>query len=131
MTHLLTTQDLAYNGDTTLVGYADCIGGLQGRDRAVSVSEVTAKLDDARLLYRYGAGVGDAAANVASHEIGHLLGARHEHADCAAGAPPAAATDPEDVATTCSVMFAAAPTSGAFGIVERAVVRGYVAAYAG
>lgn len=126
-THLLTFRDLTYEGSKNLVGLADCIGGIATPDRALSVSEVTPGLDDANLVYEYGAGTGDAAANVATHELGHVLGARHEHADCASGA---AAPDPaEPVATPCSVMFLAAPTSGVFGPVEKAVLRGYVSSF--
>lgn len=129
ITHLLTTRDLTFNGSASLVGYADCIGGVALAGRAISVSEVSAELDAASLIYRYGAGRGDAAVNVAIHEIGHLLGARHEHADCASGASLPAAADPESVPTPCSVMFLAAPTSGVFGPIEAAVIRGYASAF--
>lgn len=129
ITHLITARDLTFNGSTSLVGYADCIGGVAVPGRAISVSEVTAQLDGASLAYRYGKGRGDAAANVAVHEIGHLLGARHEHSDCASGAAPPPGPDPEAVPTPCSVMFLAAPTSGVFGPIEAAVARGYTSSY--
>jgi hypothetical protein len=61
-----------------------------------------------------------------AHELGHLLGAQHEHGNCHEGR-----TSPPLVhAGSCTAMVALNPAVQAevFGSVERAVLRGYAEA---
>ena len=106
------------------IGLTDCIGGIRDRRRAFSVSEMSPKVRGITLGPVTGSG--DEEARSAAHEIGHLLGARHEHANCAEGAPASRTTD-----STCTIMFLAAPSSDVLGQVEAAVMRSYARKYAG
>lgn len=122
--HLITPVDLMSQGDDSSIGLADCIGGVARPERAFSVSELSEQVRGITLGPVTGSG--DEEARSIAHEVGHLLGARHEHANCLEGSPRAAPTD-----TPCTLMFLAAPSSDAFGSVERAVVRGYLRSVAG
>lgn len=123
--HTLTTKDLRDGDVEGLVGLADCIGGVRYPDRAYSISEVTPALADQDIgPVAYSS---SQPANTASHEIGHLLGARHENANCAEGASDSRGTT---ISNPCTVMSAVAPTSDVIGIVESTVVRGFANAYA-
>jgi hypothetical protein len=123
--HLVTAVDLTSQGQDTSIGLADCIGGIRLPKRAFSVSEISDKVRGITLGPVTGSG--DEEARSAAHEIGHLLGARHEHSNCAQGAPTAAR--PTD--SPCTIMFLAAPSSDVFGAVEAAVARGYARRYSG
>ena len=95
-----------------VLGQADCIGALPYEDRAFAVAHVTSATP------RFG-------AEVAAHELGHLLGAIHEHANCAEG------TNEEPVRDSCTLMFPdASATSLVLSTVNAALVRGQVQAYA-
>jgi hypothetical protein len=79
--HTITNKNIYVDrGDTVgLGGTADCIGGIRYPTRAFSVSEGwhhDGPLDQAGH---------ENVARLIAHEIGHLLGARHEHANCAEG----------------------------------------------
>ena len=122
--HVLTPVDLTSQGDDSSIGLADCIGGIRDRRRAFSVSEMSPMVRGITLGPVTGSG--DEEARSAAHEIGHLLGARHEHANCAEGAPATRTTD-----STCTIMFLAAPSSDVLGQLEAGVIRDYARKYAG
>lgn len=122
--HLITPVDVKSQGEATSIGLAECIGGIRDRRRAFSVSEISPEVRS--LTLGPVTGSGDEEARSAAHEIGHLLGARHEHSNCAEGAPAPRPTD-----SPCTLMFFAAPSSDVFGVLESAVIRGYVQRYAG
>lgn len=71
-THLvyaLTSKDLTGGtlNDSSLLGQADCIGGVSNPNNAFAVGELHPDLGAATL----------------AHELGHLLGAHHHYANCA------------------------------------------------
>jgi hypothetical protein len=71
----------------------------------------------------------DGPAKVFGHEIGHLLGARHEHANCAEGAGVDDATTREP--STCTLMINYLDLQSLrFGTPEGMIVRGHAEAYA-
>jgi hypothetical protein len=123
--YTLTTKDLAdAAGDTTTAGFADCIGGIAYPDQGFAVGEDRGGDRGAPLLGSLATGVA-IPAEIAAHEIGHLLGAHHHYANCGEGIT---ATDLDP----CTVMFPdVCCTSLVFGRLEAAVIRGHVEAYAG
>lgn len=127
--YVMTTKDLVLGntalGSTDVVGYADCIGGVRFPNRAFAIGE--AVIDPAAIgpLTFYI----DAAAKTMAHEIGHLLGARHEHANCAQGVQASDATGGDP--TPCTVMVNYVDVqSPNFGALEASVVRAYAEVFA-
>ena len=97
-------------------GIADCIGGIRFPERAFALGQVHYTAQGAPVPGNGGVRMG----HIASHEIGHLLGARHEHSNCAQGA---LAAEPGP----CTVMSPAALTgSGQWSVLEAAYVRYFV-----
>lgn len=121
----LTNEDIESGDDDSVVGLADCIGGVRYADRAFGVSEVTEALDDQDLL-GIGLYVNEAAKTIA-HEMGHLLGAHHHYANCVEGLLDDESTDE---VTPCTVMWLSSPGSTNFGALEGSVVRGHTVDYA-
>lgn len=104
-----------------VAGQADCIGGIRYDDRAFGVGE---------------AGYPDGIhpnwtrrfANIAAHEIAHLLGAHHHYANCAQGDTVSLT---RLYLTICTLMFNdISLVSGFFSTAEAAVVRGHALEYA-
>ena len=105
--------------DATVIGQADCIGGVAFSDKAFAVGEALAdspvnagviKLE--KLL----------AAKVLGHELGHLLGAQHHYANCgeAAGGGDA----------PCTLMFNDVSLQALkFSTLNASVVRGAAQTY--
>ena len=122
--YLLTTKDLVTpQGD--VAGYADCIGGIRYPNRAFAVGEAIEAPQAVGPVTFYA----DGPAKTAAHEIGHLLGARHEHANCVEGIQPSDASgiDP----TPCTVMTNFLDLqSWNFGAIEARIIRGYAEAFA-
>lgn len=116
-------------GATTVIGQADCIGGIRypGHSFAV-VTDVTDIEADEEIP---GSGLFlnvDAAAETMAHEIGHLMGAHHHYGNCVEGNLTSGGAG--DV-SPCTLMFPA--VNGAslnFGTLEGAVVRGHAADFA-
>lgn len=123
--YLMTTKDLV-TPQNDVAGYADCIGGIRYPNRAFAVGEAIESPVAVGPLTFYV----DGPAKTAAHEIGHLLGARHEHANCVEGIQPSdvSGLDP----TPCTVMtnFLDLQSSN-FGAVEGRIIRGYAQAFAG
>jgi hypothetical protein len=116
--HTITSKDIYLErGDAVgLGGTADCVGGIRYPTRAFSVSE--GWHHDGR---EDSAGH-ETVARLISHEIGHLVGARHEHANCLEGPDRQKCT----VMTNASIWFLGSRT---FGTLEGTVVRAYVYEY--
>lgn len=123
---VLTNKNITTLGAGSPTGAADCVGGVAYGDRAVMVAEAAFAFENTAVgpltVYR------NASAKIVAHELGHLLGADHHHANCVEGAPAAVLTlDP----APCTVMFNAIDLqSFTFGAVEGAIVRGHAVAYA-
>jgi hypothetical protein len=104
-------------------GVASCIGGVRWAERAFALGEVHYTAQGAEVP-----GNKVRMGDIAAHEIGHLLGAHHEHSNCAEAEPEAAlggASGP------CTIMSPAALTgSGEWSTLETAYVRYYVERYA-
>lgn len=117
--YVLTTKDLVLGSDD-VVGYADCIGGIRFPNRAFAIGEAAIDTQAIGPLTFYI----DAAAKTMAHEIGHLLGARHEHANCAQGVQASDATTGDPTPCTLMIDYVDVQSSN-FGSLEAAVVRAY------
>lgn len=123
--YVLTAKDLELNDDQDVAGHADCIGGVRYEDRSFAIGEVTVAEEQVGGLNFYI----DGPAKVAAHEIGHLLGARHEHGNCAQGVAVADVTGMEPSACTLMVPWLDLQ-SLTLGVGESLVVRGHAEQYA-
>jgi hypothetical protein len=124
----------ATGGAGTVVGQADCIGGIRWDDTSfLVVSDIrdienpstgqTGTLNSLGLNPNV-----DAAAEVFAHEIGHLMGAHHHYANCVEGNLTSAG--PSDV-SPCTLMFPAVNFSSLnFSALEGATVRGHAVNHA-
>ena len=120
--YVITSKDLITNGnDNSIVGQADCIGGVAHANTAFAVGEA---LEDSPLnaavvaLYRKN------AAKVLAHELGHLLGAQHHYANCAEAAAGGDAP--------CTLLFNdLSLQSLKFSTLNSSVVRGAAQQFAG
>jgi hypothetical protein len=118
----------------TVVGQADCIGGIRYADRSFFVATDIRAIENpttgnSGTLNSLGFNPNvAAAAEVISHEIGHLMGAHHHYANCAEGS--LSSDGPNDL-SPCTLMFNSVNyASLSFGTAEAAVVRGHAVSYA-
>ena len=121
---ILTAKDVSIaSGDA--VGYADCVGGIRYPNRAFAVAETIDEPESVAGLTLYS----DAPAKTMAHEIGHLLGARHEHANCVEGASMSDVSNREP--TMCTVMTTYLDFQSLnFATLEASIVRSFAEAYA-
>lgn len=124
----------ATGGAGTVVGQADCIGGIRWDDTSFFVfSDITGienpTTGQTGTLNSMGLNPNvDAASEVIAHEIGHLMGAHHHYANCTEGALSSAG--PSDV-SPCTLMFPAVNFASLnFATLESATVRGHAVSYA-
>ncbi|MBI2212222.1 MAG: hypothetical protein HYU52_01130 [Acidobacteria bacterium] len=118
----------------TVVGQADCIGGIRWdstsffvatdiRDIENPTTGTTGTLNSLGLNPNV-----DAASETVAHEIGHLLGAHHHYANCVEG--NLSSGGPSDV-SPCTLMFPAVNFASLnFAALEGAVVRGHTVQHA-
>lgn len=123
LVYIATNKDLHLDGDYSFSGYADCTGGVRYPNRAFAAGEAWAKIETLGPLNFYT----DAAAKIAGHELGHLLGAHHHYANCVEGIEPADANNREPSA--CTLMTALDDLQSLrFGALEAVVIRGHAEA---
>jgi hypothetical protein len=108
-------------------GYADCIGGIAYEEKAFSVGNAHYTVQGTVPVDQLPAGL------VAAHEIGHLLGAKHEQFNCVEAAPQQAQQPASDGwVGPCTLMTAAGlAASETFSTLERNTTRALVNLYAG
>jgi hypothetical protein len=122
--YTLTNKDMTDDGDTSLAGLADCIGGVRFATRAFAVGEAVGI--DPFVVGPFSLDV-EAHPEIAAHEIGHLMGAHHHYANCVEGLVTGAATD----VSPCTLMFNAVDfTSLNFSQINGPIVRGHAVNYA-
>lgn len=122
--YVLTNKDITSGGDTGLAGLADCIGGVRFNTRAFAVGEAVGidPFSVGPFIFEV-----DAHAEIAAHEIGHLMGGHHHYANCVEGT---LSGEPRDV-SPCTLMFNFVDFQSLnFSVVNSAVVRGHAVNYA-
>lgn len=124
----------ATGGAGTVVGQADCIGGIRWPDTSFFVVSDIRNIEDPQTgttgtLNSLGLNPNvDATPEVFAHEIGHLMGAHHHYANCVEG--NLSSTGPSDV-SPCTLMFPAVNFASLnFAALEAATVRGHGVNYA-
>jgi hypothetical protein len=132
----LTNKEMqaATGGAGTVVGQADCIGGIRWPEHSFFVATDIRDIEDPQTgnsgtINQLGFNPNVAAASeVLSHEIGHLMGAHHHYANCAEGN---LSFDADNDLSPCTLMFNAVNFSSlSFGTLEGAVVRGHAVSFA-
>ncbi|HUS23798.1 MAG TPA: zinc-dependent metalloprotease family protein [Candidatus Binatia bacterium] len=124
----MTTKEMqaATGGAGTVLGQADCIGGIRAPYNAFLVATVgpEAPFDVGGFLLSV-----DQGPETIAHEIGHLMGAHHHYGNCVEGISPEDA-DRNDI-SPCDLMFPSVePLSLTFGTLEAATVRGHAVEFA-
>lgn len=124
----------ATGGAGTVVGQADCIGGIRWDDTSFFVVSDIRDIENPTTgttgtLNSMGLNPNvDATAEVMAHEIGHLMGAHHHYSNCVEGNLTSAG--PSDV-SPCTLMFPAVNFASLnFAALEGATVRGHAVNHA-
>ena len=124
----------ATGGAGTVVGQADCIGGIRWDDTSFFVASDITGIENPSTgttgtLNSLGLNPNvDAASEVFAHEIGHLMGAHHHYANCVEGQLSSAG--PSDV-SPCTLMFPAVNFASLnFAALEGSTVRGHAVNHA-
>lgn len=117
----------ATGGAGTVLGQADCIGGIRAPYNSYLVATIEAE-DPFELVPGVWLDV-ERGPETMAHEIGHLMGAHHHYGNCVEGMSPEDA-ERGDV-SPCDLMFPSVePLSLVFGTLEAATVRGHAVEYA-
>lgn len=121
-------------GGATVVGQADCIGGVRWDENSFFVVSDIRHIEDPEsgttgTLNSMGFNPNvDATAEVMAHEIGHLMGAHHHYANCLEGS--LSSTGPSDL-SPCTLMFNAVNFASLnYTTLSGSVVRGHAIEYA-
>jgi hypothetical protein len=125
---VLTTKEMqsATGGAGTVLGQADCIGGIRAPYNSYFVATVGP--EDPFDLGGFLLSV-DQGPETVAHEMGHLMGAHHHYGNCAEGVSPEDA-ERSDI-SPCDLMFPSVePLSLNFAAFPGAVVRGHAVDYA-
>jgi hypothetical protein len=124
----------ATGGAGTVVGQADCIGGIRWDDTSFFVVSDIRDIENPQTgttgtLASVGLNPNvDATAEVMAHEIGHLMGAHHHYSNCVEG--NLTSGGPGDV-SPCTLMFPAVNFASLnFAALEGATVRGHAVNHA-
>jgi len=127
-----TMQSVA--GGATVVGQADCIGGVRYDAHSFFVVTDIRSIENPTTgntgtLNAMGLNPNvDATAETMAHEMGHLMGAQHHYANCVEGNLSSAG--PTDV-SPCTLMFNAVNFASLnFGLLSGSVVRGHAVDFA-
>ena len=124
LVYILTNKDLTTDGDTSLAGLADCIGGVRFGHHAFAVGEAVGIGESVLGPFRLNV---DAHPEVAAHELGHLMGVHHHYANCVEGNLQGDADD----LSPCTLMFNFVDFQSLnFSVLEGAVARGHAVQYA-
>lgn len=124
LVYVMTSKDITTDGDTSLAGLADCIGGVRFPYHAFAVGEAVGI--EPIPVGPFFLDV-DAHPEVAAHELGHLMGAQHHYANCVEGNLSGDATD----LSPCTLMFNFVDLESLnFGTLEGLVVRGHAVKFA-
>jgi hypothetical protein len=128
------TMQSTAGGGATVVGQADCIGGVRFDSHSFFVVSDIRDIEDPQTgttgtLNELGLNPNvDATAEVMAHEMGHLMGAHHHYANCVEGNLSSAG--PNDL-SPCTLMFNAVNFASLnFGVLSGGVVRGHAVEYA-
>jgi Metallo-peptidase family M12 len=128
------TMQSATGGAGTVVGQADCIGGIRWDSTSFFVATDIRAIENPTTgttgtLNSMGLNPNvDAASEVIAHEIGHLIGAHHHYGNCTEGLLTSGG--PNDV-SPCTLMFPAVNFASLnFSTLEGAVVRGHAVQHA-
>lgn len=132
---VFTTKKMqAIAGGATVVGQADCIGGIRFDNRSFFVVSDIRSIEDPSTgttgtLNSLGFNPNvDATAEVFAHEMGHLMGAHHHYANCVEGG--LSSGGPGDL-SPCTLMFNAVNFASLnFSTLEGTVVRGHAVNHA-
>jgi len=133
---VFTTKEMqaATGGAGTVVGQADCIGGIRWDDTSFFVVSDIRDIENPTTgttgtLNSLGLNPNvDATAEVMAHEIGHLMGAHHHYSNCVEGNLTSAG--PSDV-SPCTLMFPAVNFASLnFAALEGSTVRGHAVKHA-
>lgn len=128
------TMQSATGGAGTVVGQADCIGGIRWDETSFFVASDIRDIENPTTgttgtLASMGLNPNvDAASEVFAHEIGHLMGAHHHYANCVEGILSKGSMN--DV-SPCTLMFPAVNFASLnFAALEGMVVRGHAVNHA-
>jgi len=133
---VFTTKEMqaATGGAGTVVGQADCIGGVRWDDTSFFVVSDIRDIENPTTgntgtLNSLGLNPNvDATAEVMAHEMGHLMGAHHHYSNCVEGNLTSAG--PSDV-SPCTLMFPAVNFASLnFAALEGSTVRGHAVKHA-
>ena len=133
---VFTTKEMqaATGGAGTVVGQADCIGGVRWDDTSFFVVSDIRNIEnpttgETGTLNSLGLNPNvDATAEVLAHEMGHLMGAHHHYSNCVEGNLSSAG--PTDV-SPCTLMFPMVNFASLnFAALEGGTVRGHAVKYA-
>ncbi len=131
---VFTSKTMQGTTGGTVVGQADCIGGVRFEQHSFFVVSDIRDIEDPQTgttgtLNSLGFNPNvDATAEVMAHEIGHLMGAHHHYANCVEGnLSNIGASD----LSPCTLMFNAVNFASLnYTILSGAVVRGHAVEYA-
>ncbi len=114
-------------GAGTVLGQADCIGGIRAPYNSYLVATIEAEAPF-ELIPGLAIDV-ERGPETMAHEIGHLMGAHHHYGNCVEGISPEDAENGD--VSPCDLMFPSVePLSLVFGTLEAATVRGHAVEYA-
>lgn len=131
---VFTNKEMQSTTGGTVVGQADCIGGIRWDENSFFVVSDISDIEDPQTgntgtLNQMGFNPNvDATAEVFAHEIGHLMGAHHHYANCVEGNLTSGA---DNDLSPCSLMFNAVNFASInFTTLSGSVVRGHAVEYA-
>lgn len=122
LVYVMTNKDLHSQGDSSIAGFAFCIGGVRYPEMAFAVGEGASP-------WEYLINDETFSAKIAAHEIGHLLGAHHHYGNCIEGDRSTAGGGEPSI---CTVMWTidVAYVALNFGTLEATVIRGHAVDFA-